>query len=370
MPFGTKFLLLLVAGISCAAVSCGRSHASNAMDRSLLLKAVREYGRTSEAVSGATTESKVPVAALIDNEGEYRSQVAAFLVQKDFGQLEQLARDARVGKTRFAGGIWKLNAFYQATSEPIVPGANDADWEFLIATLKEWAEVRPNSVTPRVALADTYVKYADKARGGGYADTVSETGWKLDDQRLQLAASTLLEAARLKEKCPFWYEVMQQVALGQGWSKPEARELFDRATAFEPSFYHYYREYANFLQPKWYGEPGEAEALADDAYTRVPGPEGKFIYFEIASLLTCQCDSDDSDMQNLSWPKIQEGYTALGQLYGYSVLKRNRYAHMAVEARDKRAAAATFAAIGDDWDHEVWRSDQQFEQAKNWALSN
>jgi hypothetical protein len=72
-------------------------------------------------------------------------------------------------------------------------------------------------------------------------------------------------------------------------------------------------------------------------------------------------------MENLSWPKIREGYTALGELYGYSSLKMNRFAHMATEANDQPAAQRVFAKIGDDWDHTVWKSSMQFDQARSRA---
>jgi hypothetical protein len=294
----------------------------------------------------------------------------SYLLEKNFSQLDRAAREARTGKERFPGGVWKLYMFYQGLGTPTLGDqATDADWSYHIGVLKEWALARPDSAAARVALAETYINYSDKARGTGYANTVSETGWKLNAERTEQAASILVEAARLTEKCPFWYEVMQQVALGQGWDKDQERELFEQAAAFEPSYYHFYREYAYYLLPKWYGEPGDAEKFADEASNRVGGPEGKFIYFEIASLITCQCDSPDSHIENLSWPKIKEGYAALGQLYGYSNLKMNRFAHMAFEAGDKSAAEEAFAAIGDDWDHEVWRSSQRLENAKIWAQS-
>jgi hypothetical protein len=83
--------------------------------------------------------------------------------------------------------------------------------------------------------------------------------------------------------------------------------------------------------------------------TQVGGQKGRFLYFEIASLVTCQCDSADSHMETLYWPKIKEGYATLAQLYGYSNLKMNRFVQMAVEAHDRTAAHEVFAAIGDDW---------------------
>jgi hypothetical protein len=353
--------------------SCTHQQPIVSLDTATLAQLSSEYGQGGHPAGPPSVkqiaEKQTPVSDdLGSSEEEYKSEIAAFLVEKDYDKLEKTAHEARTGKTRFNGGVWKLLDVYEALAAPIVgPAASEEDWKFHIASLKAWESARPESVTAMLALAETYVSYADKARGTGYADTVSEAGWKLHNERIAMSASTLAEAAKLKEKCPYWYEVMQHVALSQGWGKAQARKLLDDAIAFEPTYYHYYREYANFLLPKWYGQPGETEAFAEDTSNQIGGQEGKFVYFEIAGLASCQCDSDDSHMQYLSWPRIKEGYAALGQLYGYSNLKRNRFAHMAVEANDKPAAQQAFAMIGDDWDHTVWRSSRNFESAKNWA---
>jgi hypothetical protein len=367
-PLAASFVL-----IGCSmAVSCVQAQAVKQSDASSLIELVRQYGRSTQPGKGAQIQEPVekPQAFPIntETEGEYRSRMATYLVDKNFDQLEKAAHEARASKSRFPGGIWKLYIFYEGVTNPIAGDqASDSDWGVHFATLKAWASAKPDSATARVALAETYFNYAEKARGSGYANTVSDTGWKLYAERNALAASTLAEAAQLKEKCPYWYEVMQHVALGQGWEKSQARELFEQAAAFEPRFYHFYREYANYLLPKWNGEEGEAGAFAEEISNRIGGSEGKFVYFEIASLVRCQCDGDDSRADNLYWPKIKEGYAALGQLYGYSNLKTNRFAHMAVAAGDQEAAQHAFAVIGDDWDHSVWHSSQNFENAKLWA---
>lgn len=373
MASSTRGSRMLALGAILLVSSCTRKQALVHQDVASLAEIAQTYGQGSRAVESA---SIVPVAGIQappakdtgDTEGQYANQIAAYLVEKNYGALDQAARDARTNKTRFKGGAWKLYIFYDSLGKPTMgAAATDEDWTYHIARLKDWQAARPESVTAQIALAQTYEIYASQARGGGYANTVSDTGWKLYQERVDMAAATLAEAAKLKEKCPHWYEAMQNVALAQGWDKPQARKLFDDATAFEPTYYHYYREYANYLLPKWYGQPGESEAFAEEISNKVGGKEGKFIYFEIATLVTCQCDSDASNIENFSWPKIKEGYAALGELYGYSNLKLNRFAHMAVEANDKAAAQQAFSMIGNDWDHSVWRSGRKFEDAKNWA---
>jgi hypothetical protein len=159
------------------------------------------------------------------------------------------------------------------------------------------------------------------------------------------------------------------VALAQGWDKVATRELLARASAFEPAYYHYYREYANFLLPKWYGDEGEVEAFADELLKQPDTPDNAVTYFEVASLIVCPCTSDHNrtDLGGLSWPEIKKGYATLGQNYGISNRKRNRFAYMATLAKDKSAAHEAFAQIGANRDTTVWASNEFFERVKSWA---
>jgi hypothetical protein len=216
-------------------------------------------------------------------------------------------------------------------------------------------------------MAQAYLDWGYKARGGEYADKVTEEGWGLLGERLQLAGLALKEAAGLKDKCPHWYVVLMNVARTQGWEKAHVRALFNKAVSFEPDYYHYYREYALYLMPKWYGEEGEAEAFAEEASKRVGGKRGAFIYFEIATLLHCNCGEYNGPLEGMSWPKIKEGYASPEGLYGISNTKLNGFAYLAVLAGDQPAAHQAFSRIGDNWDVTVWQTRQNFENFKLFA---
>jgi hypothetical protein len=43
---------------------------------------------------------------------------------------------------------------------------------------------------------------------------------------------------------------MQLVAHDEGWDQADVRELFDQGVAFEPEYYHHYREYARYVSPQ------------------------------------------------------------------------------------------------------------------------
>ena len=301
------------------------------------------------------------------SETAYTDAVWSLLAQQKFEKLETIADEARSSKIRVPGGGWLLYQFYNGVSSPLGgKAANDSAWENHIGLLKHWVDERPQSITARVALANAYVNYGWKARGSGYADSVNEDGWKLLSERTEKAASILMDAYKLPAKCPYWFGAMHSVGMAAGFDKQQMTTLFQKAIEYEPSYYHMYREYANFLLPKWGGDPGEVEAFADQTYRKVGGKQGAFLYFEIASVANCDCSQGEQSF-SMSWERTKEGYAALEATYGTTNLKRNRMALMAWKAGDRKTAHEMFEQIGDAWDRTTWRSRTSFAQARNWA---
>jgi hypothetical protein len=263
---------------------------------------------------------------------------------------------------------WRISFFRPSVPNPC-RGCSAAEWDDTIARIKQWNTTYPESATARIALAKAFYSRGWAARGTGYASAVGASAWGSFDSYVELSKATLLEAAKLKEKDPYWYEAMQLIALSEGWDKEQARELFDQAIAFEPTYYHYYREYANFLLPKWYGQEGETQSLAEESLERLDEPTGSIVYFEIASLLACQCNSERDTLSGVSWPRIKQGYANTVGLYGTTNLKLNRFAYMSFVASDKNAVRNAFLEIGEQWNQTVWRDQLHFETARAWGLN-
>src|SRR5689334_16719514 len=152
---------------------------------------------------------------------------------------------------------------HYAAAIAVPPGdeVKDSDYDSRLAIAKRWVAAYPGSATARIALADIHSSYAGFARGSGLADSVSDANWKLFYSRVAQAKQVLLEAAALKDKDVHWFDVMMQVSGSEGWDRAQERELFDQAVAFEPSYYRFYRRYASYLLPQWYGEPGDVQAF-------------------------------------------------------------------------------------------------------------
>jgi hypothetical protein len=178
-----------------------------------------------------------------------------------------------------------------------------------------------------------HTAYAALARGTGLADSVSDANWKRFYTRVAQAKKVLLEAAALKDKDVDWFDVMMQVSHCEGWDRARERELFDQAIAFEPSYYHIYRRYANYLLPQSYGQAGEVQSFGDEVAALRPEPENSIFYFEIVGTLSCYCTTGMDALSQTSWPRTKQGYANLQRLYGKSNLKANRFASLPTPRR-------------------------------------
>lgn len=316
----------------------------------------------------AATVSSLNPQLMEEDELAYVAKIQELVSDDKFKELDKMADAARTSKARFKGGNWQLFVFYDAVTNPVGEHVSVADWNDLIDRLKVWQRTIPESVTADVALAQTYINLGWQARGDGYADTVGENGWKGLHENVEQAKEALHAANALKDKCPQQYVVAQHVALIEGWDKEKTTALFDEAVAFEPTYYYYYRNQANYLQERWRGDEGEAVQFAIVAASRVKGKQGAYIYFEIATVLNCHCETEE-DLPKMSWRLIKEGYAAMDEMYGTSLLKKNRFAYMAYRQNDRGAAQKTLAQVSANWNASVWGARRTFETAQKWAFA-
>ena len=296
---------------------------------------------------------------------EYKDAIGQLLKGEEFDELECLADAARTGKTRFSGGGWKLRNIYIGLQSPRPGHPTQEDWRHHFELIEQWQAKKPNSITVPIVLAESYVQYGWDARGSGYSNDVSQSGWKLFGERLAKAKEILDQAAEHGVKCPDWYVAMQLVAQGQGWEVPEADALFQKAEKFESGYQYYHRVQANILLPKWSGEEGDAAKFAEETANRISGEEGDIRYFQIADAVVCGCQ--DPEFGHFSWPRLKKGYAAIEKKYGPSMHNVNAFALMASKSNDWVAAEPAFQQIGDNWDKDLWITHEFFAGEKQIA---
>ncbi len=318
----------------------------------------------SQAGSPATIAQETAPESSEVQDGSARvlhAQVLGLFESGQFGQIDALAQQLRSQRVRFRGGAWQLNVLYGAIDSPGSMTETDVDWQALIAKLQAWIASDQGSPTPRIALARAYLTFAWKARGNGFANTVTQQGWALFGERVQEARTTLEEARGLSANCPEWYRAMQTVALAQAWPRKQMDSLVQAAMAHDPGYYYFALAEANYLLPKWYGKPGDTEAYVAQLADAIGGRDGDAMYFIVAAHVNCCRGTQAPGMDET---RVQRGFAALDQLYGSTNRERNEAAFLAVRAGDVSTAQALFARIGNDWSGAVWRSKARFDATR------
>lgn len=303
------------------------------------------------------------------DEAAYATRLRTQLEQERFKVLDDVAAAERAGRTRFAGGDWRLHVFYSAIETPkeAVP-STETGWADLLDQMKRWAAQRPDSVTAQVSLAYAYLNYA-RQTPSSQGDSATAEGRRVFDERLKLAETVLNQSYQLPAKCPEWYDVMLKVGRTKGWDIEDLSALFQRAVAFEPEYYYYYQTQALNLTPKWRGKDGDVENFAEESANKVGGKPGNILYWEITQSILGNRELSNAAPQ-FSWPRAQLGYQSLMEKYGTSLLRQNQQAQMASRFGDYMVADDTLNQIGDHWDHATWETREYFDKVKTWASTS
>jgi hypothetical protein len=320
---------------------------------------------TESEMQGLSHDASTEVNALDD----YIATVSSMVHAERFDALDCIGDRARANKERFPGGHWKIHELYKGLDDPTPSQhATEEDWKDLTQVLQRWVETHPKSVTARVALSWTWIRYASEARGNGYADTVSQNGWKLYEERTEKAQKIIADAASLPVTCPESYVVKLNIAQHQGWGKDGILALYREAAKFEPGYYYYGRAVAMLLEPKWFGEEGDTAKFVEDEANRIGGKAGDAYYFQLASTkdVICGCE----DQPKLSLERVERGYGAVEQMYGVSMLNLNQLAFLTVHLGNKPDVLLTdqtLQRIGTQWSKYSWGDERTFGQTKDWV---
>ena len=294
---------------------------------------------------------------------EFRVTVRRLYNQRQFDELDKIAKEILTSKEIFDNGSWKIMQFYGAfeprEDEP------ESMWKLHEEIHRDWLKTQPDSLAAHVSFVDFLAQYAWHARGSDYAEKVTEEGWKLFQERLNLAGEMIKKTKALENRDPVLPNAALRVALGQGLPKEFYETLLREAHQVEPRYWGYDVSYTYYLLPRWHGKPGEWETYAKTASAREGGP-GKEIYARIVLNLDQYYDNIFEESE-ADWQTTKEGLTMLIQKHPKSVEFPNAAALLAAKAQDRDYASTLFDIIGDRYFHRVWRSPELFAQVRQWA---
>jgi uncharacterized protein DUF4034 len=315
-------------------------------------------------------ESGPPAELVVRNETRERKdfgrQMRDLLNAGQYDSLDRIAHTLRQQQVRWPNGYWKLRSFYVYGFDGPAHEESETEWKAYLSNLRTWVATRPNSVTARVALGNSLVGYAWHARSDGWAQDVSDAGWRLFKIRLSEADSVLRTSQRVPERCPGMPAALQRVALGQNWDSNRYDSLFNAAIEAEPGYDSYYELKAHSLLPRWGGRRGEWERFAEEAADHLGGPAGDVVYARIVWSLEEYYDNMFKETR-ASWDRTSRGYQELLRIYPHSLELQSQYAKLATQAESRGEVRLMFDRMGPRVDPAVWRTRDYFVAVRDWA---
>jgi tetratricopeptide (TPR) repeat protein len=268
------------------------------------------------------------------------AKVDDLLKQNDFAGLDSYALKLRQSPGLSASGKLPIEYFLDCTN--LETYQSESAWKKRLDTISKWMKERPNSETAKIAYAELLVSYAWKARGSGWADSVTEEGWRLMQERLAQAETIL---GQVKQRTPDWYSLSQRVALGQGWDRNRYENLVNECQTRFPKYEGVIFRKAYWLQPKWYGRAGEAVKYVDAEANKFPGLAGDVLYAQIAWSLDFSFENVITDA-HLNWERTKRGLREIIRQHPESLRTRGELAYLAQQMGDKATQLSVFPEQG------------------------
>lgn len=114
-----------------------------------------------------------------------------------------------------------------------------------------------------LSLASLLRDYAWVARGTSYAKDVSKKAGKLFANRIEEGLEYALLASELSPKRVKTWNVLLWYGISRGWNLRQQEDYFQKVLELDPNYSWAYFNYVEYLQPKWYGEPGQSLRFAE-----------------------------------------------------------------------------------------------------------
>jgi hypothetical protein len=273
-----------------------------------------------------------------------------------YKELDKLFDQLNQPSERWADGRWKLDAVSSGLASFF---SEWKTWPEHYKKIQDWKKANPTSKGAAITEAIYWDTYAWNARGGGYASTVTEEGWKLFKQRLSKAEQVLIKSKSYASENRLWYAEYLNIALGLGWSRDKYQALFIDAIRKEKYYYKYYFEMVTFLSPRWGGNYELVDQFIRDSVSATKIQEGHTLYARLYWIIS-QMEGEEVNLFTdtpASWDLMQQGFEDLMKRYPNSYWNLNNYASFSCRAGDKTTYAMLRPKLRDQIFHMAWPSN-------------
>lgn len=231
------------------------------------------------------------------------------------------------------------------------------DWSESLARVQLVRTKFPDAPFAALAEAVYWRNYAWHGRGGGFANGVTQEGWKLFRERLEKAEKVLIDSKPYAAELPNWYAEM--IAVQGALERP----AIDRANIFlegaqkYKTYYPIYHSMLHFFTPYWGGSWEEVDKLIIWSVENAHESVGNSMYARLYSSVFSKLPKEVSFFKDtrVSWPKMKLGFEDMMTKYPKSKWNLNNFAMFACMAEDKDTFLTLRNKIGADIMPEAWQ---------------
>ena len=297
----------------------------------------------------------------LDASATPRQKLRSMVWHREFDRLEKIAAASRKREAAEGEEYVDLGNF----DDWVLLSRKHEDhyWEDLLEHLTAWKEAYPDSITPRVALANFWKSYAWKARGGDWAYEVTDEGWDLFEERLLKAQGEWDGVPEENRIDPQFYFIGVQVAMGLSLPKSEALHRFHAGLDVDFHYWPLYSAIVTYFLPRWHGAPGEVGQMIHATVA----PMGAHADWALTRFVWALYHWEKEEVfksHGLDYAPVKEIYEKW-TTQSPDVETANYYCLYACMAEDAEAAKRMFDRIGEKFDAQCWGSEENFRKWKN-----
>jgi len=148
-----------------------------------------------------------------------------------------------------------------------------------------------------------------------------------------------------------------------GWDREKQFAHFKQAKQLEPKYFGYDVALSRYLQPRWHGDDGEWEEVAETV-AKEPNGLGWAGYARVVWSQSEYVHNVFSETK-ASWPETKQGFELLRKQYPDSLEILNGFCSLACEAKDRAFAKQLFQEINRRMILPIWESKKRFIKNQN-----
>ncbi len=317
-----------------------------------------------------------PLVMVSDEAQLAKTSIAAnatdLLKAHNYRRLDTLSDELRSDGRTFSNGEWPIKFFFSGLCD-LDETATNQEWENRLQLLRDWFDQDADSISARIAMARSLYNYGWKARGSGWASTVTAEGWRLLEERSIEARRIFSAAESIRHHCPIFFSTRLKIALTDGTPREVYDELFKQALEAFPNYSPFYMVRALYLLPRWHGKPGEWERFALESADHVGGEDGDILYAQIIwNMHDTRIYGNILKEAAVEWPRAQRGFEALCRRYPNSTAAISEYCSISGFAPTgaRQLMRSLFERVGNRVDLSVWETKEKYLRDRAWAFSN